>query len=111
VRGIFRQSVTVRRRANGAFVAGVWTPGALSTTTVQASIQPASAEDMQRLPEGQRQTGAVKLFTADALRTAKGQQEADIIVTTQGEYEVSVAEEWRNGLIPHNAYICARVVT
>jgi hypothetical protein len=110
VRAIFRKSVTVKRRAAGSFVAGVWTPGAPSTTTIQASVQPASAEDMQRLPEGQRQTGAVRLYTNDTLLTAKGTQEADIVVTEQGEYEVSVADVWSNGLIPHKSYLCARVV-
>jgi hypothetical protein len=110
VRAIFRQSVTVKRRAVGAFVAGVWVPGAPTTTTIQASVQPASAEDIQRLPEGQRQTGAVKLYTNDSLFTAKGTQEADIVVTPQGDYEVSVAEVWDNGLIPHKSYLCVRVV-
>lgn len=110
MRAIFRKSVTVKRRAAGSYVAGVWTPGALTTTAIQASVQPASAEDMQRLPEGQRQTGAVRIYTNDALRTATGTQEADIVVTEQGDYEVSVAEAWSNGLIPHNFYLCTRVV-
>lgn len=110
MRAIFRQAVTVKRRAAGAFVAGVWTPGALSTIAIQASVQPASAEDLQRLPEGQRETGAVRVYTNDSLLTSSGTQEADIVVTSQGEYEVSIAERWENGLIPHNAYICRRVV-
>ena len=107
---IFRKPVTVNRQAAGAYVNGVWVPGAPYQVTIQASVQPASAEDMHRLPEGQRQTGAVKLYTNDALLTAKGDQKADIVVTEQGHYEVSVADVWENGLIPHKAYVCARVV-
>ena len=107
---IFRKAVTVKRQAAGAYVAGVWVPGAASQVTIQASVQPASAEDMQRLPEGQRQTGAVKLYTSDTLLTSIGDQKADVVVTEQGEYEVSVADVWNNGLIPHKAYLCARVV-
>jgi hypothetical protein len=110
MRARFRKSVTVSRQAAGAFVNGVWVPGAVSTVTIQASVQPASAEDMQRLPEGRRQAGAVKLYTNDALLTEKDDQKADRITIGQGEYEVATADVWDNGIIPHNMYMCARVV-
>lgn len=109
-RAIFRRPITIRRLAAGSYVDAVWVAGAASTVTIQASVQPASAEDIQRMPEGQRQTGAVKLFTNDALLTAKETQAADVVILPEGEYEVSVAEDWANGLIPHKHYICARIV-
>jgi hypothetical protein len=65
---------------------------------------------MEKLSEGQRQAGAVKIYTDALLNVALGQQEADIVVTSQGEYQVEVAERWENGLIPHNAYVCTRIV-
>ena len=107
---IFRKAITVTRQGAGSFVGGVFVPGAPETLTIQASVQPASAEDLQRLHEGQRLTGAVKLYTNDTLLVAQGNQKADIVTTGQGKFEVSVAEVWENGLIPHKSYLCARVV-
>ena len=106
----FRRAVTVTRQAAGAFVAGVWVPGAESTVTIRASVQPATAEDMQRLPEGRRQTGAVRLYTSAALLTEVGTQKADRITLPTGTYEVAQADQWQNGVLPHNVYLCARVV-
>ena len=110
MRARFRQAVTVTRQPEGGYVDGVWQNDPAGTVAIKASVQPASAEDMQRLPEGRRQTGAVKLFTNDTLLTEKGAQKADVVNLPQGDYEVATAEEWVNGIIPHNAYICARIV-
>ena len=106
----FRRPVTITRQAAGAYVAGVWVPGAESTVTIRASVQPATAEDMQRLPEGRRQTGAVKLYTSAALKTEIGNQKADRVTLPTGTYEVAQADQWQNGVLPHNVYLCARVV-
>jgi hypothetical protein len=110
MRAIFRNAITVRRQEPGGYVDAVWVPGEADTLTIQASVQPAGAEDMQRLPEGQRLTGAVRIYTNDLLMTAEGDQKADVVVTSQGRYEVRVAERWENGLIPHNFYLCTRIV-
>lgn len=110
MRARFRKSVTVTRQAAGAYVDGVWTPGGDATLTIQASVQPSSDQDMQRLPEGRRITGAVTLYTNDTLKLALGDQQADRIALASGTYEVEVSENWGNGLIPHNKYVCARIV-
>jgi len=106
----FRRPVTVTRQAAGGYVAGVWVPGNTFTVTIHASVQPATAEDMQRLPEGRRQTGAVKIYTSSTLLTEIGTQKADRIALPTGDYEVAQADQWQNGVLPHNVYLCARVV-
>jgi apolipoprotein N-acyltransferase len=106
----FRRTITVSRQAAGSHVNGIWTPGTTTTTTIQASVQPATARDMERLPEGRRQTGAVKVYTSAALLVEQGTQKADRIILPSGTYEVAQADEWQNGVLPHNAYLCARVV-
>ena len=106
----FRRPVTVTRQAAGGYVAGVWVPGNPFTVTIQASVQPATAEDMQRLPEGRRQTGAVKIYTNSNLMAEIGTQKADRVTLPTGEYEVAQADHWQNGVLPHNVYLCARVV-
>lgn len=110
MRSRFRKSVNVTRQAEGAYTDGVWVQGQPFTHTIQASVQPASAEDMQRLPEGRRQAGAVKLYSSDMLLTEQGTQKADRVNLPHGIYEVAVADYWENGIIPHNAYLCARFV-
>ena len=109
---VFRQDVAVERREPGAFVDGVWAPGVVSpsVTFIKASVQPASQDDLERLPEGQRITGAYKLFTNDTLRLARDGQEADRVQIGGDWYLVTAAEDWNNGIVPHNVYIVTRIV-
>lgn len=107
---IFRRPVTIERQAPGGFVNGLWQPGAIEAVTILASVQPASGRDMERLPEGRRQAGAVRIFTDATLQLEAGAQKADRIVLPQGTYEVAIADEWQNGIMPHNTYLCVRIV-
>ena len=106
----FRRPVTISRYGAGSYVNGVWTQSAPFGVTIHASVQPATDRDMQRLPEGRRQTGAVKLFTNDTLLIEIGTQKADRVTLPTGTYEVAQADAWQNGVINHNAYLCVRVV-
>lgn len=108
----FRKSVPVERRVAGAYVNGVWAPGAidLDVTSIVASVQPATREDLQRLPEGQRITGVYKLFTNDRLLLARDDQSGDRVQIGGDWYLVTAEEVWDNGLIPHYAYLVTRIV-
>lgn len=75
-------------RPTGAFVAGVWTPAAATAFTLQASATQASGRDLQRLPEGRRTTGGIRLITTTELRVGDR-------VTWQGsDYEVGAVANW-----------------
>lgn len=107
---IFRKPLSVTRYAPGAYVDGFWVEGAPSTIQITASVQPASAEDMQTLPEGRRLTGAYRLFTDDTLFVADGQQQADVVQIDGHPYETMTTAHWHNGIVPHRSYLVSRVV-
>lgn len=66
---------------------GRFTSGATTTSTLYAGVQPATEDDLQLLPEGERARRAKKLYTRTALRVASvdGQTLAD---------QVSIDGEW-----------------
>ena len=108
----FRKVVPVERRAAGAYVAGLWTPGEVDPAfvSVVASVQPATREDLQRLPEGQRIVGAYKLFTDTRLLLARQDQSGDRVQIGGDWYLVTAEEVWDNNVIPHYAYLATRIV-
>lgn len=107
---VFRKPVTVNRPGAGSYVDGFWQQGAPSQLTIQASVQPASQDDMELLPEGRRITGGYRLYTNDTLNLASGTQNADRVVINGADYEVMAEADWSNGIIPHKSYLVARVV-
>lgn len=109
---VFRKSVTVRRTAPGSYVDGFWQEGGLVTPApvINASVQPATQDDMQLLPEGRRITGAYRLYTNDTLNLAIGAQNADRVSINGADYQVMAEADWSNGIIPHKSYLVARVV-
>lgn len=97
--------VSLKRYATGARNSdGGWTPGATTTTTIQASVQPLTERELASLPEGERQKDWRKILTTEAL--VVGRQGA----ATQGDrlswdsgaswYEVRQADTWY-AVLPH----------
>jgi len=111
--GVFRKPLTVKRTTAGAYVGGFWVEGGLVTPApvIRASVQPASQDDMQLLPEGRRISGAYRLYTDDDLMVANGTQNADVIEIAGADYEVMADASWQNSIINHRSYLLARVVT
>lgn len=109
--GIFRKPVVIKRRSAGAYVNGFFQPGDETTITIQASVQPAGSREVQLLPEGRRDAGAFSLFTDAALQVAQEGtgKNNDIALLEGAEYEIMAEMPWQNNLIPHRAYIAARV--
>ena len=108
---VFRKTVTVKRVAPGSYGAdGFWQEGAETTLTITASVQPATQEDMQLLPEGRRVTGTHRLYTADVLYLARDGRNADRVVIDDDDYEVMAASDWQNGIVPHRRYVVSRIV-
>jgi len=92
----FAQDVTLKRYTAGVHVAGTWVDGTPSTSTIQASIQPAKESEYLRLPEGARTRGAVSVFSEDEV--VAGNESTGIVpdeVTYQSEqWEISMVEPW-----------------
>lgn len=109
---VFRKPVTVKRTQTGSYIDGFWQEGGVVSPdpVILASVQPASQDDMQLLPEGRRVTGAYRVYTNDMLNLAIGTQNADRVVINGADYEVMAEAGWANGIIPHKSYLVARVV-
>jgi hypothetical protein len=107
---LFRSPLTVKSYANGAYIDGEWQEGAETQFTIQGSVQPASGEEMQLLPEGRRKYGAYRVYTNATLKTAnEDANNPDKVVLFDREHEVVAEMNWRNNVITHNKYLCARL--
>lgn len=108
----FRKTVTILREAAGTYVNGVWSAGARSALTTQASIQPVSlGRDMQSLPEGRRLSDYVKLYSDTFLNTTREGEglQPDIIVHEGYGYELIDIAPYRSGVISHYRYLAVKV--
>ena len=95
-------SLTVKRAAAGTFVNGRYVEAAPTTFTILASVQPLTGEDLQILPEAERTSDAVEIFSiAELFATNYATNKLGDLVTYQGrDYRVSNAENWN----PNGAY-------
>ena len=103
-----RMVVTVHRLAVGSYIKGVFTEGAASTETIRASVQPASPNDLQSLPEGRRNSKAYRLYTDTRLRLVTTSN-PDKVVLFGEDYEVTTEEIWQNNIINHYKYIVTKI--
>ncbi len=90
------ETVPVARTAAGTITLGRVTAGASSALSISASVQPATPEDMKRLPEGQRIDETIKLYTTTELKTVDvdAQTAADRITYDGQVYEVQQVTPW-----------------
>jgi hypothetical protein len=88
---------TVTRRAAATMVKGRAVPGATSTLTIAASVQPASGRDLLQLPEGRRSVETRVVFTATELLVGRqgAPNECDHILIDGQDWEVQQVQSWR----------------
>lgn len=77
--------------------------------TFKASVQPTPSEEMQLLEEGYRTKDSFTLYTDFALKTAKNEQKADLVIIDDEKFQVIKIAKWQNNLIPHYEIIVIRV--
>lgn len=109
---VFRKTLTVKRYATGAYNAstGMWANGAESETEIKASVQPATADDMEVLPENRRRDSAYRLYTEEPFTVvSEGTQNPDLVVIDGEDYEIARCEPWKNGLITNYKSLAVRV--
>ena len=104
-----RMPLTIRRTEGGEYVDGIWQPGTETEFTARYSVQPASPDDMEMLPEGRRERKAYTLFGDTALRTVTDADNADKVLIYGEWFEVSAHQAWRNGLVPHERMVATRL--
>lgn len=105
----FRKTITVTPRTSGSLVDGIYTEAAGTPYTIQASVQPANARDLQTLPEGRRLSKAYRLYSDSSMNSLQTTQNPDRVTLGDGEYEVVTKDPWQNGVVPHYKYIVVRL--
>lgn len=98
---ILRSTFTIKRLTPGAYVNGFWVEGSSSTFNILATVQPVSGLEMQSLPEGRRESQAVKIYTSTQLRTIEDSKNPDILLAFGYEFEIATVEPWQSNLINH----------
>ena len=75
-----------------------WGEGELTETAmpIVASFQPATGEDLQRLPEAAQFTDAIVVYYAGELSPERAGGYADVIVWRGRRYQVKTADPWGN---------------
>lgn len=96
------------RDSNGRWVDGT----AASTSTVLASVQPASAGDydtLQALDLGRRIERSVRIYTAARLNVAgEDGHNGDILVWQGVRYVVMAVSPWRTTALRHYRYLASK---
>ena len=109
-----RQTLTVTRYTGGNRVNGKWVEGTPYTFTIEASVQPLTARELELLPEGRRSSGeSYKLYSdpSPILNTVTSSENPDQVEIFSQNFEVYSIERWENSLINHCKYIVTRVTT
>lgn len=100
---MFRQPVVGVRKDPPTNVKGRFTPGSTTPINFTASIQPATGDELDALPEGLRENGMYRLYTDFALRTVNEstKKPADVIDYNSKKYKIVQVEPWQNNVISH----------
>jgi hypothetical protein len=85
---------TVTRRSPPAFLAGRRQPPIEAVFTTIGSVQPASGQVVDRLPEGKRNHEAMTMWCQVQLKTAEAGQEPDVVAIDGASFEVESCKRW-----------------
>jgi hypothetical protein len=112
---------TVQRREAGSYTLGRYTPGALSTFSIVASVQPVSGRELKDLPEGQHGDELRLVLTTTELRTRfPGQPDAseygvpgndpDHIILDGEPWRIVHVERWQSfGEVHYECFVAREV--
>ncbi len=84
----------VFRRSPIEYVAGRRATPAVTAIPITASVQPASGQVVQRLPEGKRDRETMVVYTQVELKIAGADQECDLIRVDSAMFEVESCQRW-----------------
>nr|DAO21583.1 MAG TPA: Minor capsid protein [Caudoviricetes sp.] len=117
----FRRPVTVERQNVGQVGDdGYYTPSAITTMTIFASVQPLNTKEYTQLGiDGERNVRYVKAYTKTRLYAVRangwkpaahdGQFQADVIIWQGSRYKVIQCDPYQSGVISHYKAIAQEV--
>ena len=95
--GIHSAEVIAVTRRVGVYVDGLWVVdgGATEVLEVRGSVSPAGPKALERLPEGQRTKGVLRVLTESELKTrGESGAMADLLSYGGVGYEVESVADW-----------------
>lgn len=84
----FSQTFSIKRYSGAFTNEGQYDRGSVVTLTRYGSIQPANQDDLNLLPEGQRDGKYIKVYALQEIRKGDGTVESDQILWDGREYRV-----------------------
>jgi len=109
---VFRRDITVYRRAAGSYAAGgLYQQGTETSFVITASVQPATGEALQALPEGQRNLETYAIYTDSELKVAgeAPASQGDQLLINGRRFEVQSQRDWQNNVVNHRVYLAQKV--
>lgn len=102
------QIITVVRKTGGAYVDGLYVEGVESSFKTIASVQQPTPDEIEKLPEGERNKDLFKFYSKKPLRATSDRDgtEADIAILNSVRYKIISAEDWN--IFGHTVAIGAR---
>ena len=96
----------------GSYDKGRWVEGEETKEVFSGSWQPANGQDLYKLPQGKRSDATFKVFAPIEMSftaaDAKNGVSGDRIEKDGERYEVILASQWDNGLLPHWELLCKK---
>lgn len=88
--------ITVERTSGGGYVDGIYQKGVVSTFKTICSVQQATPEELQNLPEGERNKDVRKFISKKAIRTASDRDGliADVVLYKGFRFKIISAGDW-----------------
>ncbi len=95
----------------GGWINGAAIPNPPQALVVSATVQPLSGHDLLILPEGERTTERIWLYTDTELQTASGAQgTTPDVVTWRGiQYQVQRVDRWQETALAHFRAMAVRI--
>ena len=89
------QSVTVKR-TTGLWQGGRFVPQTTTSFQAVGNLQPATPEQLEFFPEGERREGQMVFYTKTTLYLTEGNEVSDVLVWRGEEYKIINLNRWQD---------------
>lgn len=108
----FRRDYLIERKEPGTYVDGRFVSGQITEVTIKASVQPLNGIDLKALPEGNRSSRGVKIYSDEMLNVTKSTLgiEPDVLLVMGERYKLIAMAPNQSNVINHFKYLAILVV-
>lgn len=105
----FRKPLKLTVAAQGQYVNGIWQAAPDLPITIEASVQPLSVADIQKMPIGDQYTQRVKVYTDTPIRGMTTKEYRPTFEWQGRRWQVESIEDHQMDVIPHYKLIARRL--